>query len=351
MANKLRDSFDWYGAVNQAVNGIWNGFGLATLSATTRFGAGQSISLPTTNLQVGPTGVWSSTTDQMFIHLTHAQTAALGGGTACQSLRFYDGLTRQFAFRFLDNGSISIYRGDDVTLLGTYLNAFGGSTTWSHFEIKVILSATVGEFHFRKNGSNVDNFALTGVNNAPSGNNRTTGMDTICRTTASAVQLFDDVWIYDNQNLGDGAPFDYIGDVRPIQIVANGDTFTQFSRSAGVTNFSNIDELINSTTDYNFSNTAGQYDEYSNAGWGAFNPASILGLSIRGQMLKDNAGPREVACRLRSGASVVQGESITAASNASSSPVWAYIDLDPATSAPWSQAGVAAAVFGPIVTV
>lgn len=351
MANKLRDSFDWYGAVAQAAGGIWSSFGNATLNAAnTRFGVGQSAALAVNSSNVALQASFSNTTNVVFFTFAHMLNIALTGSLST-SWRFNDTATTQFEIRLSENGSISFYRGTG-TLLGTYGGAIPGSGKWVHFQIKIVIDSVNGEFHVRKNGNSNDDYTLTGVNNSGAGTTKVNGITTTGNSlTVPSAQYYDDMWIFDNNNLGDGAPFDWIGDVRSIQIVANSDIVTNLNRSAGALNYANIDELINSLTDYNYSSVPGAYDEYGNAGWGSYNPSQILGLSVRSQMYKDVAGNREGACRIRSGASAAVGPSVAVGTSSTSQPVWYYVDLDPATSAPWSQSGVANLAFGPIVNV
>ncbi len=239
MSHRLRDSFDFYGALTDAV-GPWTSLGTASFSTRSRFGVGQSVSNGTTLNQLGLQATWANTSNTVFVQFAHTQVEAPTASPS-EELRFYDGATVQFAIRFVENGDIAFYRG--TTLLGTYSGAFSGNEVWNHFQFKIIIDGTNGEIHVRKNGSNVDNYSLTGQNTQNSANARTTGMDCICRSSATSRQYFDDFWVFDNTNAADGAPYDWIGDVRAVPVLPRTDFITNLTPVSGTTYQSQGDTL------------------------------------------------------------------------------------------------------------
>lgn len=98
---------------------------------------------------------------------------------------------------------------------------------------------------------------------------------------------------------------------------------------------------------YVYSSTVSQSDRYGIAAIGS-TPASIVGVTTRGYFQKSDAGTRNVAVQLQSGATNVQSAS-TALNTA-----WGWISrtdlVDPATGSAWTATGVNNAQIGAVVT-
>lgn len=345
MATLIRDSFDFYGSTTEAA-GLWTAFPNASFSATTRFGIGQSLVSNTAALNITLQGSFGVNASTLFVNFSHAQIAALSFGDK-QTMRFFDGSTVQCSFTLNADGSIDFFRGSQTTLLGTYVSAFSGSGDWAHFQIKIVFSNTVGSFEVRKNGNFTNDFTLTGVDNCSNANEFANSIDMITTDGGAPAQLFDDMWIFDN-TIVSGEPSDWIGDARAVQDMPNSDSIIALGRSAGVTNFSNVDELTNSNVDYVFGSTSGLVDEYGHAAILPI-PVAILGVSVRAIALKTDAGPRTVGLRVRSGAVVTDSPGVAIGTGART--VVYDVDLNPNTGLAWTPAELAAATFGPkIVT-
>lgn len=347
MSHIIADGFDDYGVKTEAV-GLWTSLGGMNLSAVTRFGVGQSVVSSTSLGVTGWVTPFGQNASTIFLTFAHTQVSAVAGSTRSLALRIMDGTTVQCTIDFNNNGNLEFYRGDGAALLGTYIGAFNGSSNWAHFQIKIVLSNTVGSFEVRKNGSAVNNFTLSGVDNVNSANEFANATDNLTRSNFDMfAQTFDDLWIYSGAVVA-GEPSDWIGDVRAIQVVPTSDSTVQLSRSAGATNFSNVDELINSGADYVFSSTAGQVDQYGNAGL-ASPPAAILLAQFREKAFKMDAGPRTVGLRVTSGATVSDSPGV--AVGIAAQTVHYNLFRNPDTEAAWTAAEVAAMLHGPrIVT-
>lgn len=351
MATRLRDGFDFYSAVTEAV-GVWTSIGNCTISATTRFGVGQSLGLPAVGFVIGQASIQAqlgANCTVVFVNFALRKTAALGTTGARHTIRLIDSGTTQCSFVLDNNGDILFYRGSAATLLGTYSGAFSGSGIWSHFQIKIIFGDGVaGSFEVRKDGSSSNTYSLTGIDNVLSANTYANAIDGILAANNPDAHFFDDFWVFDNTVVA-GEPSDWLGDTRAVQIMPNSDSLIALSRSGGATNFSNIDELVNSSADYVFGNAAGLTDEYGNPGFSAPVPTFILGVTEKVAALKTDAGPRTIGTRTRSGATVQDS-----AAKVLSTAVVNYpfnVDLNPNTAAPWTAAEIAAMTFGPrIVT-
>lgn len=196
MAHILQDSFDFYGAKAEAA-GLWTSLGAMSLSSTTRFGVGQSVVSSVTSGDIQWSASFANSTTTLFLTFAHTQVSAIAADLNSQALRIYDGATVQMTVVFNRNGDIRFYRGNTVTLLGTYAGAFNGSGDWKHFQIKIVFSGTVGEFHVRRNGATADDYSLTGVNNISTANAYANKIDMIA-TATGAAQTFDDFWMYDS---------------------------------------------------------------------------------------------------------------------------------------------------------
>lgn len=352
MATILRDSFDFYGAASQGVGNYWTSlFSTTFSSAVTRFGVGQCLQLPTSGLNGDPhaTASFSASSSVVFLTMAFRKAAALGAAGGMTNFRFFDGASDQFTIRFTRDGNIEFRRGDaSGTLLGTYSGAFAGGGAWDHFQIKITLGqSTAGSFEVRKNGSTTNDYTLSGINNCNTANTQVTGFEIEMGINNPAGVSLDDLWIYDDSTVS-GDVSDWIGDVRAVQIMPSGDTSQRdFSRSTGSTNYTLVDEVVASGSDYVFSSTSGHVDEYSNSGFVA-TPTAILGLVVRGIGLKTDAGARSVGMRLNSNGTISDSAGDAMATGARSHIH--NVNLNPDTGAVWTPAEVAAATFGPKVT-
>lgn len=345
MASLLRDGFDSYGAISEALGGVWTSLGSSTLSATTRFSSGRCLALPTVVAGVlGLAGVLGANAGTLFLNFSYSKAAAIGGSANQQSIRLLDSATAQCTITFNGSGDIRVYRGDASVLLGTYAGAFSGSGAWDNFQIKIIFGAGVaGSVEIRKNGNTVADFLLTGINNITTANAYANAVDIITESSSPGAHSIDDMWIFDNTVVA-GEPSDWLGDIRAIQVVPNSDSAIGLTRSTGATNFGTVDELINTSADYVSGGAVALVDEYGNAGITPA-PSSILGVTVRQTALKLDAGPRTLGARVRSGATV----SDSAGRNLSAAMV-SYpfnYNLNPNTGLAWTTAEIAAMLFGP----
>lgn len=350
MATLIRDSFDPYLNTVEASQ-VWTSISNCTMSATTRFAAGQSLQLMTSALNgtVEAQHLFAATGNTLWFNFALRKGGAIGGAaTSEHRVLVLDGATVQCSFTFDNNGGIRVFRGNAATLLGTYAGAFPGGGVWNHFQVKIVIDNAVGSFEIRRDGSDFNDFEVLNVDTQSSATAQATNFQITCGTNNPESFQIDDFWLFDNTVVA-GEPSDWIGDSRANQIVPNSDSAAAMSRSAGATNFSNVDELINSAADYVFSSTPGQADEYGNAGFSVPVPDVILGLTVRLAALKTDAGPRTVGTRVRSGATVTDSPGRTVGTTALQYQF--RQDLNPNTGAAWTAAEIAAMTFGPrIVT-
>lgn len=352
MATKFRDGFDFYGSLTELPGNQGASSSLAALSASTRFSVGQSLRLAISGATGATTVLFpfnSFSTDTVFINFSHMRTAGVGGSTAQHRMVLADGSTAQVSWTFDSSGDMRFFRGDFAVLLGTYTGAYPGGGVWNHFQIKVVIGDGVaGSIEVRRDGSDFNDFELLGIDTKTSANFSATILEVEVGSSGPDTHSIDDLWVVDS-GVVTGEPVTWLGDVRAVQIMPNSDSIVALSRSSGTTNFSNVDELINSSVDYVFGSAAGLADEYGNAGFSAPIPDVIQGLSVRSVALKTDAGPRTVGVRVRSGATVLDSTGHTVTSAALNYPD--RYDLNPNTGLAWTAAELAAMTFGPrIVT-
>jgi len=355
MATLLRDGFDFYSAVSQTVGNFSSMNGNCSLSASTRFSHGQSLQTATTGLN--NTLMWSkaigfNTGDTVWFNFAVRKPAAVNADNL-DRFKLLDGGTVQCSFRITSAGAIEFYRGDIATLLATYAGAFVAGGVWQHFQIKIRIHNTLGSIEVRRDGSDFNDFELIGTGGTPldtqtTANAYANSIDCNLAVQNPEARQYDDLWIFDNTIVA-GEPSDWIGDVRAWQIMPNSDSSVALSRSAGATNFSNVDEAIQSSVDYVFGASPGLTDEYGNPGFAVPLPTDIFGLSVKMASLKLDAGPRMVGVRVRSGATVSDSAGIAPSTSVRTDAI--EYDLNPDTGLAWTAAEIAAMTFGPrIVT-
>jgi hypothetical protein len=232
MAVILADSFDFYNAVTDATQiGPWGGVSGAKVflsSVVTRFAFGKSLQLQNQNVG-GTTSVqkdawpFGNTSNTVFAAFAHY--CSTGGGTAnSTAIQFRESSIAQVSICF--NGTdqtITVRTGGTAgTIVATFSTAFT-STTWNHFQIKVVFHNTAGEVHIRKNGDTADTFVATGINTRGGTTNAyANGVQLVNFSAQNTTDYhgFDDILLYDNSG---SAPNDWVGDIRcyTLQPVAN----------------------------------------------------------------------------------------------------------------------------------
>lgn len=210
MALWLRDGFDFYNTTADALlGGFWAGGSTGgALSSVTRFGYGQSLGGSSVQLN-SPVFTNQSTVFACF--------SCWGNNSASNAeVRFLDGGSTQC--RVLMSGtSILIYSGSG-TLIETIANAVQFSQ-WNQLQIKVVINATTGEVHIRKNGNTSDDYVFTGINTAGgTGAAQANSVDIL----ANGSGLMDDFAAWDSTG---SAPWNnWVGDIRCFPAMPNADT-------------------------------------------------------------------------------------------------------------------------------
>jgi hypothetical protein len=134
-----------------------------------------------------------------------------------------------------------------------------------------------------------------------------------------------------------------LGDVRVYSLSPTGaGSSTQFTPSSGA-NYTTVDELPYSATDYVTSGTSGNRDTYAVADIPA-TAGTVFAVQSNVIAKKTDAAPISLKSALRSGASVYYGSPVSL--GASDGAVTDLYTADPATSTSWTISGVNALEAG-----
>jgi hypothetical protein len=246
-------------------------------------------------------------------------------------------------------GVLNVYRGTPSgTLLGTTTlsGAAIATNTWGYWEIKCVLSDTVGEVHVRYNGSPV--LDLTGVDTKNAGTK--TIIDSVTYPQGSGfsnpAMNIDDFYLL----TGTGTPNDFLGDCKVSTLYPNGDgSFSQLLGSDGdqVSNFALVNEVgAPVVSSYVESATPGQRDFYQMQDLALVANATILGVQVTGWCSNADGGAgRSAVLGVRQGVSeaLSANQALTGATFLAARGVFA---VDPGTGVAWNQAGVNSAQAG-----
>lgn len=263
-------------------------------------------------------------------------------------VELYESATKHIGIYANADGSISVHR--NTTTIGTsapgVLNTAG---EYLQLQIKVVISDTVGSVEIRLNGSETPIIALSNVDTRNAG----TGVVNTIRLTSYSTSsggdlasLFDDLVVWDTTGSVNNT---WLGDVRVDSYMPSGDgDTTTMAPSTGTAHWQLVDEVPASDTDYVSSASVGALDLFQMADM-AHTPATVHGVVAVAQMLKSDAGAREVGITLKSGATESVGSNI--ALGTGSTKYQRVIETDPNGGVAWTKAAIDALQVGVKVTV
>lgn len=258
--------------------------------------------------------------------------------TAINFLRLLDnGGVVHLTFRCQLDGSISVYRGDGTTLLGTTASAnLLAPGVWSYLEIKATINDTTGSVEIKQDGTSV--LSLTSQDTRNAGNANIARIRFQGHSGTGNSSWFDDVYICDTT--GSAPHNDYLGDVRIVMILPSGaGDSTQWTPNAG-SNWDRVDETPghDGDTTYVSDSTAGDTDLYNLAavpsGAGTVYAAKVIATAR-----KDGAGAQDVELLVKSGTTTDASPlksltdsyaeyDYTLVQNPDTSAAWSVADLD-----------------------
>jgi len=324
------ESFDNYSTAELNI-GVYTQFN--QVSADVRYGTGRSAQI--TGFGMNAKRTFSAITDPFFHGF--AVTLELGQSANC---KFYDGATEQFNVTFTPGAgtaTVSVYRG--ATLLGTSSPFYAAYSSWHYIEIGALLSETVGTVTVRVD--EVEQLALTGVNNSAAA---TTNVSVVGWTAGGAVACIDDLYFLTDQGARNNT---FLGEVRHqcLFVTADG-SVNDWTASAGA-RYECVDENPSSMSEYIYDSTPGNIQLFAMQDI-VDSPDLFPSITVKFSVLKDDTSLREVASKLKSGATTVTGTTFLVSSQVD----WVrqVYETDPDTSAAWTEAGINAIEAG-VVTV
>lgn len=244
------------------------------------------------------------------------------------------------ALRLNADGSISAMRGTfSGTLLGTSAPGLVLANVYTHVQLRVVFSATVGVVQMRVNGSITNAINLTGQNT-------NAGADRVSFLTGSSsnTMYWDDVVVC---NTAGTIANSWPGDVRVDTYFPNasGDLSQMVGSDGNSTdNHLLVDAAAPNGTDYVQTDVLNNEDLYNVADI-THTPTTIYGVMVTASARKDDAGTRAIRLHAKSGA-VDQQSPSDIALGTTRARVMALYETDPNTGAPWTKSGFNAAQFG-----
>ncbi|HTK39491.1 MAG TPA: hypothetical protein VL362_01360 [Patescibacteria group bacterium] len=312
----------------------WTSYGGGTqVSTTTRFGTGYSMNI--SNYFWSMKKIFPFQTNHIYVGWA-MYTAAGGsyGSDTYMSLFGNDGTTLHLRLMLNTPTTLCVKRGDGTTL-ATSTNGTFPTSTWNYIEMSATIDDTAGTVVVRVNGATVINFTGDTRNGGA-----TTTIDSIClgdvggNVGPRVTTYFDDLYVLDDTG---AAPYNtFLGDVRVRTLTPNAaGSSTQFTPSTGA-NYTTVDEIPYSASDYVSSPNVGDRDTYSVSDLSG--TASIYGIQNNVIAKKTDAGSVSLKPAIKSGATVYYGTpSVLTATDIT------YYDtrqVDPSTSANWTTTGV-----------
>lgn len=222
-------------------------------------------------------------------------------------------------------GNIVLYRGSTVVLAQTF-DAPCRYLTWHYLECEFFIDDTTGTAKVYLNGKKVIDYtgdtratAVVGANFVHIGGN------------LYGAIVFDDFYVTDTAAR--------LGELRVDTLRPDGDsTALNWTPSTSTVHYTMVNEVAaNADTNYVQGPSVGFIDMYTVANL-ATTPANVVAVQIMSASRKTDAAVREIAHKIRSGATTVNGASkALTASYIYYSDIW---PLNPATSAAWTYTDV-----------
>lgn len=267
-------------------------------------------------------------------------TTALSSSSGRHFMRFMEGATIHIALFLNASGAIEVYRGNFTTLLGTTSGVFVAAN-WNWVQVKCVINDTTGSVEIRDASGSVL-IALTGIDtkNGGTGYVDVVSLGGVAASGSNDIDC-DDWHVWDSTG---SICNTWTNDTRVDHKLPNGaGNNAQFTPSAGA-NDTCVDEANYNTTDYVESSTAGHKDSYAFADI-SHTPPNIFSVLRTAVAQKDDAGARSLKMLTRQGGTDYSGSAVTL-NQGSYSRVVDVQEVDPATSAAWTQSGVNSAEFG-----
>jgi len=328
------EGFDHLHSDDFVKKGFSEEYSVTTSSSYARYGGQGAVAAASIDGFTWNTGVNKST-----IYFGAAVKKQEGGSITYHAsypiVRFIDeSAVIQVRIHVMSDYSIAAYQGDG-TLLGASAADVFLDLKWQYLEVKVTISATVGEVTVRINGTQVLNLTSQDTKN---GSDYIRDIRCGC-INASRRVYYDDMYIDDAQFNGDCRVKTFV----PDSISSTNNSFTA---SAGNKDECVDEEEQNGDTDYITSNTLNHKQ-----GFGITTGAlgTVQAIQLNNCCRIDEVGDRKITPLIRSNGTDYQGtetELITAEYLFESE----IFETDPDDSNPWTQTKLEAAEFGLEIT-
>lgn len=198
--------------------------------------------------------------------------------------------TTHVDLRMTATGQVTLTRNGTVLGTSTFVAAAG---VWAYYEIKVLISDTVGTVELRVNGSSTPDISLTGLDTRNGGTGVVNSI-TLSDPGGSGTS-FDDLYICDDA--GSAPNNDFLGDVKveTLRPSGNGNSSQLVGSDGNSTdNYLLVDETTpDSDTTYVESATVGDKDTYA-YGDLATTTGTVYGVQLSPSVRKTDAGLRSV---------------------------------------------------------
>src|SRR6266567_829828 len=315
-----------YSSTAQAVAGLWQAMGSATIS-TSGLPAGN---IGSTAIRIpGPNQCNVSvpnTPGPYFIGMRVCFTSVLSEQEIC---RFRDPTTGvQTSFFTEANGTITAWRGGG-TLIGTSsLSTTLAQNVWSYLELELSIDASVGIVGVHINGNNVLN---TTANTKGSGSSGNIGNIAIGSNLNPYIQ---DVYICDSTGSRNNT---FLGDIHVSAYNANGaGSFSAYTPNGAATIWQSV-SAITPTDSTVFASDSTPGDRMSTTVATTSVAGTIAGVIGVSRMLKTDAGTRTAALTITNSGSDLIGSSVALGTSYAYSTLVA--ETDPGSGLPWTTGG------------
>ncbi len=248
---------------------------------------------------------------------------------------FIDTATVQVSVKVNTSGGLEAYRG--ATLLGT---AVGAVTTGAYYyiEAKALIHDSAGTIEIHVNGASV--LSVAGADTRETAAAQITSVK-VCGATIDVY--YDDFYLLDTTGATNN---DFLGDSRidTIRPVSDG-TYTDFTAESGVLLYAMVDDPATRTSDYIYGDTALEQVSFQ---FGNITSVSgtIKGVQVVDVSKKMAADPAHASIQhlARSGVTDLHGDAVALTTTDATHTT--IVEVNPATSIAWTEAGINSAEFG-----
>lgn len=324
----ITEGFDLYPGANTPGYGLgstWTLLGSAPTLVPGRFG-GQAVLMPNafavypmarffpaTNLNAGGLALWL---EKPFIE--QRTMFALRSGSNIG-----------FALRMEVGGNLSVLANN--TVIATTSAPVLTPASWHYFEWETEHNAVTGKVRVYLNDFEIVELRRDNVNMVRATVDNLY-LDGGGANTPMGGAIFDDLYL-------DSGGMTRVGEGRIYPLPPVSDVEADFARSAGATNFANVDDIPAQNATYNFSATLNDQDLFGVAPMPS-NPTKIFGVQLTTLAMKDEASTRAIRGLLKSGAAPVQETADIPLALNSAQFARTFYPLDPNTGAPFLRPGV-----------